>query len=193
MTGVAGGVNLHNMRLVALGLTLLAALPASAELPGVHLEPRNSALRVPPACILHVVANDMADQIGRHRSPELEARIRAAAKAPNLPTVHLESRTTLAEFQEAVRPQEPHANVFSNFFAVAANKIFLIEDEPYYTRLKRHIEDSLAHEYAHYLQVTYLNYSVANLATDDAEFMAVEYQSRYRDAYVRTGRAPVCP
>lgn len=181
------------MRLAALIVMLLAPRPASAELPGVHLEPRNSALRVPPACILHIVANDMADQIGRHRSPELEARMRAAAKAPNLPSIHLESRTTLAEFQEAVRPQEPHATVFSNFFAVAANKIFLIEDEPYYTRLKRHIEDSLAHEYAHYLQVTYLGYTVANLATDDAEFMAVEYQNNYRAAYVRTGRVPACP
>ena len=172
---------------------LLAALPASAELPGVHLGTRNSVLRVPPACILHSVANDMADQIGRHRSPELEARMRAAAKDPNLPTIHLESRTSLAEFQEAVRPQEPNAHVFSNFYAVAANKIFLIEDEPYYTRLRRHIEDSLAHEYAHYLQVTYLGYTVKDLASDDAEFMAVDYQNNYRAAYVGTGRVPACP
>jgi hypothetical protein len=45
----------------------------------------------------------------------------------------------------------------------------------------------------HYLQVRFLGYQVEHLRTDDAEGMAVGYQTWYRDEYVKTGRAPACP
>ena len=54
-------------------------------------------------------------------------------------------------------------------------------------------EDSLAHEFGHFLQGKYMGYSVANRATDDAESMAVEYQGNFRERYIKGGETPPCP
>jgi hypothetical protein len=176
-------------------LPLLAALsfPAAA-LPGLHNGGAAVRLRQAPACVLHAVAGRMAEQIGRHRGPAVEQALREAAQQPGLPVVRLESETTLQEFARDIAPQNPGAEVFSNFYAVAANKIFLIDEAAYYARLNRFIEDSLAHEWTHYLQARYLGYTVAQLGTDDAEMMAQDYQSWYREEHGRPGRPPApCP
>jgi hypothetical protein len=124
---------------------------------------RPARLTPPERCILHALANKFADD--------------------------------LAEFQDAVETQEPgnRPAVFSNFYSVASDRIYLIDEAGYYRRLKRSIDDSLAHEYTHYIQVRFLGYTVEHLRNDDAEAMAVEYQTWYRDEYVKTGRAPACP
>ena len=112
-----------------LAVVLLAvSVPASAELPGVHLAPALTKLRFEPRCVLHAVALEMSAKIGRYRGPELAAAIAGAAKTT--PRVRLKSETTL--------------------------------------------DDSLAHEFVHHIQVKYLGYGLEDLGGDDsAEGMAV--------------------
>lgn len=177
-------------------LLLTAALPAASAGPasGPHRDGGRALLRQAPSCVLHAVAGRMAEQIGRHRGPAAAQALRESAQQPGLPVVRLESETPFAEFARDIAPQHPDPQAFSNFFAAAANKIFLIDDAGYYRSMDRVIEDSLAHEWTHYLQVRYLGYTVAELASDDAEMMAVEYQSWYRETHGREGRPPApCP
>lgn len=175
-------------------LAVLLAFPAAAAgLPGVYLD-QPATLTQPERCILHAVANKLADDIGRHRGPALEAAMRGAASG-KLPLIRYERDTPLREFQDAVEAQDPGNRParFSNFYSVALDRIYLIDEAGYYARLKRSIDDSLAHEYVHYLQVRFLGYQIEDLRSDDAEGTAVSYQTWYRDEYVKTGRAPACP
>ena len=179
---------------LGLALAALLSLPAAAAgLPGVHLRD-TATLKHPERCVLHAVAGKLADDIGRHRGPAVEAALRSVAAGP-LPVIRFESTTPLAEFQQAVEAQDPgnRPPVFSNFYSVALDRVYLIDEAAYYRRLKRSMEDSLAHEYVHYLQVRFLGYSIEHLRMDDAEGMAVEYQTWYREEYADTGRAPACP
>ncbi len=160
-----------------------------------------------PRCILHAVAVDMADVIGRYRGPEFEGRLRAAASAQDLPKVRPQSLTPIQEFRDALARQyaegrsgavqlRPETAEFTNMYALASNELFVIDEAGFYERLGggRSIEDSLAHEYVHYIQVRYYGYSAEDLGRDhSAEAMAVEYQQYFRARYVKTGQAPPCP
>lgn len=170
-------------------MAALFAMPASAAAP--------VRLRYEPRCILQAVATMINEDIGRHRGPAVSAAILAAARDPGVPVLRVESATPLVEFLTAVRPQDPSVDRFSNFYAVGANKIYLIDEAAYYARFanssRRSMDDSLAHEFVHYLQVRYLGYSVAHLATDDAESMAISYQTLFREFFVIGGKTPPCP
>ena len=61
---------------------------------------------------------------------------------------------------------------------VARNEIYLADDPAYYRRLRRTLDESLAHEYAHYLQVRYF---AANLADETCETEAVAVQFAFRE------------
>jgi hypothetical protein len=127
------------------------------------------------ACILTVVAQMMNVQL----SP----------KVP-LPEIRLETQTPLSRFQDAIEPQWGfRPDVFVNAYALATNEIYLIEDAGYYRRTKRFIEDSLAHELVHYIQVKYQNYSVQDLG-ENAEAIAVDFQTAFREHYMMTGKDP---
>lgn len=96
-----------------------------------------------------------------------------------LPVVHLASRTPLARFREAMAPQwgfRPH--VFVNAYAVATNEIYLDDASDYYKRLHRTLDDSLAHELVHYVQVRYRR---LDLADESCETEAVTIQTAYRE------------
>lgn len=185
----AGGFFLYPSGVRAFLLAALLTAPASAAAP--------ARLRHEPRCILEAVARDLNEDIGRHRGPAVSAALRGAARAAGVPRVRLESETPLIEFLTAVRPQDPSVNRFSNFYSVTANRIFLIDDAAYYAKFaktsRRSMEDSLAHEFVHYLQVTYLGYTVADLGTEDAEAMAIGYQTSYRERYIVGGESPPCP
>ena len=174
---------------LAVALALLSIASPSAA--------THARLRHEPRCILEAVARGIADDIGRHRGPATDAALRGAARVPSMPRIRLESETPLVEFLAAIQPQAPSVDRFSSFYSLSANHIFLIDDASYYaifnTIDRRSIEDSLAHEFVHYLQVAYLGYTVADLGTDDAEFMAIDYQRRYRERYVTGGETPPCP
>lgn len=169
-------------------MTVLLCAPASAAAP--------ARLRHEPRCILEAVARELNQDIGRHRGPAVSAAILAAARGA-LPVIRPESETPLVEFLTAVKPQDPSVDRFSNFYSVSADRIFLIDDAAYYARFaktsRRSMDDSLAHEFVHFLQVKFLGYSVADLATDDAESMAVAYQTSFRERYVIGGEPVPCP
>jgi hypothetical protein len=63
-------------------------------------------------------------------------------------------------------------------YVVARNEIYLTDDARYYRRLRRTLDESLAHEFAHYIQVRYLG---ANLADEGCEVEAVAVQFAFTD------------
>lgn len=97
-----------------------------------------------------------------------------------VPTIHFESTTPVEKFQKAIAAQwRFRPPVFSNAYVVATNEIYLIDDADYYRRVRRSMEDSLAHEFAHYLQVLYLN---ADLKDEFCETEAIDVQTAFRDS-----------
>ncbi|MBI5246459.1 MAG: hypothetical protein HY923_04710 [Elusimicrobia bacterium] len=179
-----------NALLAAVVLALVS--PASAELPGVYLTPAPAKLRFDPRCVLHAVAGKMAADIGRYRGPEFTAAIADAAKTT--PRVRLKSETTLEEFQRAVRRQAPGATVISNMYSVDTGEVFLSDEAKWYEASGRALDDSLAHEFVHHIQVKYLGYGLEDLSGDDsAEGMAVQYQTWFREEFIKGGKPLPCP
>lgn len=96
--------------------------------------------RLHPLCILRAVAWRMRFELD---------------DAVPVPRVRYESETPLAEFEDAVEPQwgfRPGA--FLNAYIVETNEIFILDDAAYYRKFGRFLDDSLAHEYAHYFQAS---------------------------------------
>lgn len=136
------------------------------------LAPRPIKLRFDPHYILETVARQMNVTL----RPEIP-----------VPAVHFESATPLRRFQEAIATQwgfRPH--VFVNAYAVARNEIYLMDDATYYVRRKRALDDSLAHEFAHYIQVRCLN---ADLADHSWESDAVAVQESFKEGHPASMRA----
>jgi hypothetical protein len=97
----------------------------------------------------------------------------------SMPRIYLESDTPLAQFQEAVAPQwHFRPPLFANAYATARNEIYLSDDAGYYRRVHRTLDESLAHEFAHYLQVRYFD---ADLADETCETEAVAVQQAFRE------------
>lgn len=155
-----------------LALALLVS-PAGAAV-------RRMPLRHDPKCILEAVAFAM------------NVRLDPAIAAPAL---RLETKTPVSEFADGVEPQwGMRPDRFTNAYSPSANKVFLIEDADYYEKFKRDIADSLAHEYAHFIQVRYKGLSIENFS-DNEESEAVHIQTWFRDNYIRgtaPAGAPVC-
>lgn len=126
--------------------------------------PDRMTLRYEPRFILEAVARTM--------------NVELRADEP-LPEIHLESRTPLARFQDAVAPQwNFRPPKFANVYVVARNEIYLTDDPGYYRRLRRTLDESLAHEFTHYLQVRYQG---ASLDDESAELQAVAVQFAFRE------------
>jgi hypothetical protein len=104
-----------------------------------------------------------------------------------VPAIYVESATPLRQFQDAIGPQwqlRPH--VFANAYVAARNEIYLIDDAAYYARSGRTIDDSLAHEFAHYLQVMYQR---SDIADPGLEAEAVAVQRAFQQHHVHPTRA----
>jgi len=94
------------------------------------------------------------------------------------PVVLLESETPLARFQAAIAGQWGfRPNVFANAYVVSRNEIYLVDDASYYRRLRRTLDESLAHELAHYVQVRYFH---ADLSDASSEIDAIAVQQHFR-------------
>jgi len=112
-----------------------------------------------------------------------------------LPAVFLESRTSLAQFQKAMAGQWPFTPaLIANSYSTATNEIYLSDEPSFYLRLKRTLDDSLAHEFVHYIQSKYLR---EDLTTDGCEMQAAEVQQWFRAEYMVGNRvadnaAPGC-
>jgi hypothetical protein len=99
-----------------------------------------------------------------------------------LPEIRLASATPLGRFQDAVEGQwGARPERIANAFVSNTNEIYLIDDASYYAGVGRTIDDSLAHELAHYLQT---RYGRANLV-DWEEVEAVAIQNWFRAEHVQ--------
>jgi hypothetical protein len=145
-------------------LTCLALTAAAAE---------PIRLRFDPMTILHTVA--------------LRMNVTLRPDVP-LPTILLQSTTPLARFQQAMalqwRFRPPR---YANAYVVASNEIYLMDDASYYRRLGRTLDESLAHEFAHYLQVHYFN---ADLSDPGCETDAVAMQALFAADRVADAASP---
>jgi hypothetical protein len=152
-------------------LALAACLtPTTAGEPDPALQPARLAFD----------AQFVLEQVARRMNVTLRPEI-------PVPAVLLESATPLHRFQDAIAPQwgfRPH--VFANAYVSARNEIYLIDEAAYYERVGRTLDDSLAHEFAHYLQVHYLK---ADLADPSLESEAVAVQHAFRRDHVYARRA----
>lgn len=80
--------------------------------------------------------------------------------------------------------------MFGNAYAIDRNEIYLIDDPSNCVQLGRTIDESLAHELAHIVQVKYLN---ADLAVPSWEQDAVAIQTWFTDAHIRVKEAALAP
>jgi hypothetical protein len=140
---------------LALAVALLPAADAGEPVQPIRLQ-------FDPAHILQAVAHRMNVTL----RPEIP-----------LPTILLQSRTPLARFQNAIAVQwKFRPPVYSNAYVVARNEIYLMDDPSYYVRINRTLDESLAHEFAHYIQVHYQN---ADLEDPSCESDAIAAQSLF--------------
>jgi hypothetical protein len=99
-----------------------------------------------------------------------------------LPAIFVESATPLRQFQDAMEAQwQFRPPLIANSYSIATNEIYLSDDESFYRRFKRTLDDSLAHEFVHYIQAKYMN---EDLTTDACEMQAAEVQRWFREAHV---------
>jgi hypothetical protein len=95
------------------------------------------------------------------------------------PKVFFESTTPLKQFQDAIEKQWGfRPDVFTNSFAVDNNEIYILDEADYYSKNKRCMDDSIAHELTHYLQVKYQNW---DLSDESLEWDAIEIQTQFRN------------
>lgn len=98
-----------------------------------------------------------------------------------LPEVQLSSDANLEEFQNDVEPQWGfRPDQITSVYVVRLNKIYLYDDKTYYSDHQRCIDDSLAHELAHYVQVQYRKW---DLNDDSLEWDAVDTQNWFRSQH----------
>lgn len=97
------------------------------------------------------------------------------------PELFLQSTTTLDFFQESIKDQWGFVpDVYTNAYDVSTNRIFLSDDKSYYDKMGRCLDDSLAHEVTHYVQVKYQNWS---LDDESLEWDAIDIQTQFREDF----------
>jgi len=181
MAGTAqhAGMDFRCLRSGWIALRGVAHRLARAGVQGVLLAPALALL----LSVSAVRADDSAPMRLR-RDPQqiLEAvarRMNVTLRADvALPRIYFESTTPLEQFQDAIAPQwHFRPPLFANAYVAERNEIYLMDDPAYYRRMRRTLDESLAHEFAHYLQV---NYFAANLADETCENEAVAVQMAFR-------------
>jgi hypothetical protein len=99
------------------------------------------------------------------------------------PQIHYESKISLKFFQDMIESQwQMRPDVITNAFAVESNLIFLIDEDKFYRRTNRCMDDSLVHELVHYVQVKYQKWDVHD---ESLEWEAVDIQTRFREEFCK--------
>lgn len=94
------------------------------------------------------------------------------------PKFYFQSSTPLKQFQDAIEKQWGfRPDVFTNAFAVENNEVYILDEADYYKKNKRCMDDSIAHELTHYLQVKYQNW---DLSDESLEWEAIDVQTQFR-------------
>ena len=95
------------------------------------------------------------------------------------PKIFYSSKIPLKQFQDAIEKQwGQRPKEITNAFAIENNEIYLLDDANYYKRLKRCIDDSLAHELVHYIQTKYQGWDISQ--DESLEWEAIDIQSELR-------------
>lgn len=98
-----------------------------------------------------------------------------------LPTIVYSSEVSLQEFQNDIESQWGFRPDFiTNAYVVKLNKIYLYDSKEYYSENERCIDDSLAHELAHFVQVKYRQW---DLNDESLEWDAIDTQTWFRTEY----------
>ncbi len=169
-----GGATLCRMKRA---LLLAAVLAAPGTVRAQFVAPSH-----PESCILEAVAGRMSvvlsDAVPR---PEL----RYASTLPDLRQYHDD-----IENEYGPGTSKPY-EVVTNMFLPKRNVIYISDRADLYGRFGRVIDDSVAHEYAHYLQFFYQG-EKDNPAIDHdkLEVDAVRVQEWFRATYIAAGRSP---
>lgn len=101
----------------------------------------------------------------------------------SLPRIFLKSKTSLKQFQDAVESQWGQRPAeFTNVYVVKDNDIYLLDDASYYKKTGRCIDDSLAHELTHYVQVKYQNFDIND---ESLEWDAIDTQTWFRENFCK--------
>lgn len=150
------------MRAAGAVLTALLAFPAAAA-DGETAKPLYK-----PECVLAAVAE--------RKGVTLDA-------ARPAPMVLYGGSIPLARFLEASKEQLGGfvPDRVMNMYTVKTNEIYLNDSASTYGRHGRIIDDSLAHEYAHFLQVAYEGRSLGDGSDDFLEAEAVTLQTWFRE------------
>ena len=99
------------------------------------------------------------------------------------PKIYFKSLTPLKVFQDAIEKQwGQRPKEFSNAYAQESNALFILDDADYYKKLSRCIDDSIAHEMTHFIQVKYLN---LDLNDESLEWEAVDIQNWFRENFCK--------
>lgn len=99
------------------------------------------------------------------------------------PKFYFESSTPLKQFQDAIEKQwGQRPEVFTNAFAVDNNEIYILDEAAYYKKNKRCMDDSIAHELTHYIQVKYQGW---DLGDESLEWDAIEVQNAFRKEFCK--------
>jgi hypothetical protein len=107
-----------------------------------------------------------------------------------MPALYLENRTPLKQFQDAVEPQwGMRPDVFLNVYAADQNAVYVMNEAEYYRKLGRFVDDSIAHELVHYVQVKYKGIRIEDF-DDSLEGEAIEVQTEFRERYMKAGVSP---
>lgn len=99
------------------------------------------------------------------------------------PKFYYQSKTPLKQFQDAIEKQWGfRPDFFTNAFAVANNEVYILDEADYYRKMGRCMDDSVAHELVHYLQVKYQNW---DLSDESLEWEAVDIQTAFREEFCK--------
>lgn len=154
----------------------LAPAPEAGAPAAKALRKKPAVLRYSPECVLKAVALLM----GQKYRPDIP-----------LPKIFFESSVPLKQFQDAVEPQWGQRPArLSNVYVWSRNEIYLMDDAAWYAAHERAMDDSLAHEFVHYIQDRYRGW---DLSLDDPGYepQAVEFQTLFRENYIN--KPGTCP
>lgn len=100
-----------------------------------------------------------------------------------MPQFFYESSTPLIQFQDAIEKQWGfRPDVFTNAFVAERNEIYILDDAEYYKKAERCMDDSVAHELTHYVQVKYQKF---DLNDESLEMDAIDVQTWFRENFCK--------
>lgn len=143
-------------------LAVLVCLPARAA------APETAKIAFKPECVLAAVAGRKGVTLDPSRRP---------------PMVLFASMIPVSRYREAAKEQLGGMDVemVLNMYVVKTDEIYIQDAAGNYGKFGRTIDDSVAHEFGHYLQVVYGKADMANDANDELEGEAVRLQTWFRE------------